>query len=259
MVLALVATALAIGPKTKTVSFFDNFDSPPSTGSPVVPTLALVDGTAGGALYYNAFSYAQHNATSITLVPNTPPYNIGSGVTAQLQEETPGWKFQNSSILSFTEHTMYYSCQVYDAIGQPAVPETCMIQATGTTTTGKKVRQNLVYTPASLLIGSTFTKGTFLSNFTGLVDVTFGVVPQVLQAVTVIISIVILTQRLSRFNLVEHGLRERRIDMTIRLFSKFPVLFCVSGKVHISLVHIGAAISAACLGTEIDRKYGISF
>ena len=41
----------------------------------------------------------------------------------------------------------------------------------------KTVTQDLV---------STFTKGTFSSNFTGLVNVTFSIVPKAEQAVTVI-------------------------------------------------------------------------
>ena len=90
------------------------------------------------------------------------------------------------SILSFSEKSIYYSCIVYDAAGEPAVPEPCTIQANGTTTTDKTVTQNLVYKPAPLLVGSTFTKGEFLSSFTGLVSVTFGIVPKVAQATTVI-------------------------------------------------------------------------
>ena len=90
------------------------------------------------------------------------------------------------SVSSFTEHTIYYSCQVYDATGQPAVPEPCTIQAVGTTTKGHTVTQDLVYNPAPLLVGSTFTKGTFSSNFTGLVNVTFSIVPKAEQVLTVI-------------------------------------------------------------------------
>ena len=67
------------------------FDNPPN-GNPLVPAASAIDGTAGGALYYNAFSYSDHATTAATLKVPSGNYCAGSGVTAQLEEGQRGWR-----------------------------------------------------------------------------------------------------------------------------------------------------------------------
>lgn len=71
------------------------FDHPPNA-NPILPLASPVRGTAGGALYYNAFAYANLALTGATLKTQSPPYNIGSGVTIQAQEGMPGFGPINS-------------------------------------------------------------------------------------------------------------------------------------------------------------------
>ena len=71
------------------------FDNPPD-GNPLVPAASAIDGTAGGALYYNAFSYSNHATTAATLKVPSGNYCAGSGVTAQLEEGQRGWRTLNA-------------------------------------------------------------------------------------------------------------------------------------------------------------------
>ncbi|KAL6716769.1 hypothetical protein ACLMJK_006337 [Lecanora helva] len=183
--LGAIALGSQIAGAIKAVKYLDNFDHPPS-GS-ILPLANAVDGTAGGALYYNAFGYANLGTLeNSTLVTASPPYNIGSGVTAQAKEGAPGWRTMNSSVLYFDETSIYYACQAYDATGDPAVGIPCTIQATGYKYGGgKPVTQKFVFTP-SLNLPNKFAFGTFSSDFKGLVNVTLSIVPKLQQALTVI-------------------------------------------------------------------------
>ena len=119
----------------------------------------------------------------------SPELEVSQFISIQLplifSTNSPGSQALHS-VHPFTEHSIYHSCQVYEATGQPAVPEAYTIQANGASITCKTVTQNLVYTPAPLLVDSMFTKATFSSDFTELLNVTFNLVPEVQQALTVI-------------------------------------------------------------------------
>ena len=98
----------------------------------------------------------------------------------------PQADIHNNSVKYFTEKSIYYACQVYDAAGRVAVPLACTLRLTGKKyDTGATVTQDFVYSPTALT-GQKFSLGTFSSSFSKLASVTVAVVPQVQQAATVI-------------------------------------------------------------------------
>ena len=64
------------------------FDKPPDF-NPALPLANPVGGTAGGGLSYNGWSYARLLLSSVFLKTNSPQFNIGAGVTAELTNGLP--------------------------------------------------------------------------------------------------------------------------------------------------------------------------
>jgi len=60
------------------------FDSHPNT-NPALHAAAFVGGTAGGALYHNAFPCVNTATSSATLKAPSPQYVAGSGLTVQAE------------------------------------------------------------------------------------------------------------------------------------------------------------------------------
>ncbi|KAL8803972.1 MAG: hypothetical protein Q9182_002844 [Xanthomendoza sp. 2 TL-2023] len=184
----LLAAVHATTVKTKAVSLFENFDNPPN-GNPLVPVASNVGNTAGGALKYDAFGYADHSTTATTLRVPSGSYCIGSGVTAQETRGQPGWGLINSTYLYFNETSIFYSCQLYDGTGNPAVPISCTIQAAGVKyDTGITVVQELIYNPTPGKIGQGFNSTTFASSFSYLSSVNIQLVSAILPNTVVVIN-----------------------------------------------------------------------
>ena len=92
----------------------------------------------------------------------------------------------DNSVKYFSEKSIYYACQAYDAVGRVGVPVRCTLRLTGKKyDTGATVTQDFVYSPTGLT-GQRFSLGIFSSSFTKLANVTVAIVPKVQQAVTVI-------------------------------------------------------------------------
>lgn len=72
-------------------------------------------------------------------------------------------------MLCFEENSIFYSCQLYDATGNPSVQITCTIQVTGVKYgTGATVLQELVYNPGLLPVAGTFASASSGDSFKGL-------------------------------------------------------------------------------------------
>ncbi len=69
-------------------------------------TAALVGGTAGGALYYNAFAYVNTVESGATLKAPSPPYVAASGLTVQATSGQRSWKTMNSryDVVDYPRH-----------------------------------------------------------------------------------------------------------------------------------------------------------
>ncbi|KAL9614042.1 MAG: hypothetical protein Q9167_001457 [Letrouitia subvulpina] len=166
--LCFATAAPSTSPQVKAVKFLDNFDHPPNP-NPVLPVASPVQGTAGGALYYNAFSYADHSTTNLTFKVPSYPYCIGSGITAILQQGQRSIRTMNASIPYFDPTKIFYACQVYDATGNPSIATPCTIRFTGVKYgSGAPVVEKLVYDPSLLPLGETFSSKTFGWGFAGL-------------------------------------------------------------------------------------------
>ncbi|KAL9035786.1 MAG: hypothetical protein Q9214_006430 [Letrouitia sp. 1 TL-2023] len=166
--LCFVTAAPSTSPQTKAVKFFDNFDNPPNP-NPALPVASPVKGTAGGTLYYNAFSYADHSTTNLTFKVPSYPYCIGSGITAQLQQGQRSIRTMNASIPYFDPTKIFYACQIYDATGNPSIATPCTIKFTGFKYgSSAPVVEKLVYDPSLLPLGQTFSSKMFSWGFAGL-------------------------------------------------------------------------------------------
>ncbi|KAL8678374.1 MAG: hypothetical protein Q9186_005268 [Xanthomendoza sp. 1 TL-2023] len=188
MLSALLAAVRVTSVGTKAISFFENFDNPPN-GNPLVPVASNVGNTAGGALKYDAFAYSDHSTTAVTLRVPSEPYCIGSGVTAQSTQGQPGWGLINSTYLYFGESSIFYSCQLYDATGNPSVPTTCTIQVSGVQyKTGNTVVQELIYNPTLLKIGQGFNSTTFAPNFSQLTSVNVQLISAIAPGTLIVIN-----------------------------------------------------------------------
>ncbi|KAL8806236.1 MAG: hypothetical protein Q9200_005124 [Gallowayella weberi] len=164
------------------------FDNPPN-GNPLVPVASNVGNTAGGALKYDAFAYADHSTTAVTLRVPSGSYCIGSGVTAQATQGQPGWGLINSTYLYFNESSIFYSCQLYDATGNPSIPITCTIQVTGVKyKTGITVVQELIYNPTPLKVGQGFNSTTFASSFSYLTSVNVQLISSIVPGTVIVIN-----------------------------------------------------------------------
>jgi hypothetical protein len=126
----------------------DKFDMPPvANSSPTNSSLSLVNGTAGGQLYYTGFANGNDTGMASSLQAASGNGWIMFDNATQQAEGQPHITGMNNTVQNFDLNSLSYACistNASDPSAEP-IPTSCAIQAS----VGLIVFQELVYTPSS--------------------------------------------------------------------------------------------------------------
>ena len=111
------------------------------------PARSSVDASAGGALYYRAWSYLNTEASAAVTAPPSPPNVIGTAAVSQDFRGQPALLPLNSSITAFQLQSLCLLC--FTSTGARAFqPVGCTVQVAGVDEGGRTHVQELTFTPA---------------------------------------------------------------------------------------------------------------